>query len=117
MVEAGTEKVFRFFSDASNLQAITPGFLRFRVLTPMLIEMGAGTGTEYALSLFGLPLRWRTLITTWKPGVCFVDERESGRTPIGATRTCGREARHDDDARPGRVRDAPWAAGPEACVG
>jgi ligand-binding SRPBCC domain-containing protein len=78
LVRRPLEEVFTFFSDAGNLEALTPPFLRFRILTPLPIEMRAGTRIEYALSLFGAPIRWRTCITQWEPGVRFVDEQESG---------------------------------------
>jgi ligand-binding SRPBCC domain-containing protein len=71
-------EVFAFFADAANLEAITPSFLRFRILTPLPVEMRAGAIIEYALSLFGVPLRWRTRIAEWEPGVRFVDVQESG---------------------------------------
>jgi ligand-binding SRPBCC domain-containing protein len=71
-------EVFAFFSDASNLEALTPAFLHFRILTPMPIELRAGARLDYRLSLFGLPVRWRTRITDWQPGRRFVDEQESG---------------------------------------
>jgi len=78
VVPADAPDVFGFFSDAANLETITPPFLRFRILTPLPIPMREGARIEYALSLFGVPFRWRTRITRWEPGACFVDEQESG---------------------------------------
>jgi ligand-binding SRPBCC domain-containing protein len=71
-------EVFAFFADPSNLDALTPPFLHFRILTPMPIEMRPGVQLDYQLSLFGVPVRWRTRITDWQPGRRFVDEQESG---------------------------------------
>ncbi len=77
-VERPLDAVFAFFADAANLEAITPRFLRFRILTPTPVEMRRGARIDYALSLFGVPTRWRTRITEWEPGVRFVDEQEAG---------------------------------------
>jgi ligand-binding SRPBCC domain-containing protein len=71
-------QTFAFFGDALNLEAITPQFLHFRVLTPPPIEMHAGTLLNYRLSLFGIPFHWRTLIESWSPEDSFVDTQLSG---------------------------------------
>ena len=72
------EEVFPFFADAFNLEAITPAWLRFRVLTPAPVTMAAGTRLEYRLRLHGLPLRWLTRIEVWEPPVRFVDVQVRG---------------------------------------
>ena len=78
LVNRPLDEVFAFFSDAANLEALTPAFLRFRILTPMPLEMRAGAQLDYQISLFGAPMKWRTRITDWQPGRRFVDEQESG---------------------------------------
>lgn len=101
LVQRPLDEVFPFFADAANLEALTPSFLRFRILTPPPIAMHPGARIDYALSLFGVPLRWRTRITVWEPGVRFVDEQEKG--PYALWRhTHGFEARGDATL----VRDA-----------
>jgi ligand-binding SRPBCC domain-containing protein len=70
--------VFPFFADAFNLQAITPGWLHFQVLTPAPVTMGANTLLEYRLRLHGLPLRWLTRIEVWEPPVRFADAQVRG---------------------------------------
>lgn len=72
------EELFAFFSDAHNLQVITPAFLRFHVLTPKPIDMHAGTLIEYRLKVRGVPIRWLTKITEWEPPHRFVDEQLRG---------------------------------------
>jgi ligand-binding SRPBCC domain-containing protein len=72
------EEVFPFFADAFNLEALTPPWLKFEVLTPRPIEMRAGLRIDYRLRLRGLPLRWQSEITAWEPPCRFVDEQRRG---------------------------------------
>jgi len=71
-------EVFPFFSDARNLELLTPSWLRFEVLTPDPIEMHTGALIDYRLRLRGFPIRWRTEITAWEPPHRFVDEQIRG---------------------------------------
>ena len=72
------EDVYEFFADASNLEAITPPELKFRIVSPMPIEMRTGALIEYRLSLFGVPFSWLTEITVWEEGRRFIDRQISG---------------------------------------
>ena len=77
-VPSPIEEVFAFFSDAHNLEVLTPALLRFEVLTPAPIAMHPGTLIDYKLRLRGVPIRWRTEITQWDPPNSFVDTQLKG---------------------------------------
>jgi ligand-binding SRPBCC domain-containing protein len=72
------EDVFEFFSDARNLESITPPWLRLRVLTPRPIDMSVGTRIRYRFRVRGIPARWHSEITAWEPPLRFVDEQRCG---------------------------------------
>ena len=73
LVAAELPQVFEFFSRAANLEALTPPWLGFQMLTPGDVEMRRGTLINYRLHLHRIPIRWRTLIEVWEPGVRFLD--------------------------------------------
>lgn len=72
------DQIFAFFDRPENLQGLTPPQLRFEILTPQPIEMKQGTEIDYRIKVHGLPLRWKSLITEYEPGVQFVDEQLKG---------------------------------------
>ena len=97
VLAAPVETVFSFFSDARNLEVLTPPWLRFRVVTEGEIRMSRGTRIDYRLRLRGLPLRWRSEITAWEPPHRFVDEQL-----VGPYRSWIHEHRFGLEERPGR---------------
>lgn len=78
LVPRSLRETFEFFADAGNLQAITPPWLHFQILTPLPIAMGAGTLIDYRIRLHGIAIRWRTRICAWEPPMRFIDEQLSG---------------------------------------
>ena len=77
-IKRSLTKVFDYFSRPENLAEITPSDLNFRILTPQPLEMKQGTIIDYTITLFKIPVHWRTLITTYEPPFKFVDEQIKG---------------------------------------
>jgi ligand-binding SRPBCC domain-containing protein len=71
------DDAWRFYADPQNLEAITPPWLRFRIVSaPATLERGSHL--RYRLSLFGVPIRWLTVIDRWQPPRTFVDVQLRG---------------------------------------
>jgi ligand-binding SRPBCC domain-containing protein len=71
-------EVFDFFADATNLEKITPGALRFEIVTPSPIHLQRDTLIEYRLGLYVARFKWLTRISEWDPPNFFVDEQLRG---------------------------------------
>ena len=71
-------EVFQFFADAHNLERITPPFLNFRILTPDPIIIQAGARIDYKIGLYGIPMKWKTLLEEFVQDSYFIDTQLSG---------------------------------------
>jgi ligand-binding SRPBCC domain-containing protein len=71
------DEAFAFFADARNLERITPPWLRFQIVEAP-VELHAGARLRYRLTLFGIPIHWRTEIVEWSPPRGFVDVQRRG---------------------------------------
>ncbi|MDP9149173.1 MAG: SRPBCC family protein [Myxococcota bacterium] len=78
VVSRPRSEVFAFFSDAANLDRLTPSSLRFEIKSALPIDMRAGALIDYKIALFGVGLRWRTLIEVFEPEARFVDVQVKG---------------------------------------
>jgi ligand-binding SRPBCC domain-containing protein len=77
VVPVNIDEAFAFFADAWNLEAITPPWLGFRILSAPRM-LAKGSLLVYRLRLFGVPLRWQTEITRWRPPFGFTDVQLAG---------------------------------------
>jgi ligand-binding SRPBCC domain-containing protein len=77
------DESFQFFADPWNLEAITPTWLRFRIVRApeAIVE---GSTLCYRLRLFGVPVAWRTEIVDWSPPRAFTDLQRRGPYPLWA---------------------------------
>lgn len=78
VLEHSREALFEFFSDAFQLEQLTPQWLHFKILTPAPIQIQEGCLIDYSIRLHGIPIPWRTEITRWNPPHSFMDRQISG---------------------------------------
>ncbi len=71
-------EVFAFFSQARNLEHITPPWLRFNLVGEGPGQLSEGSLIDYRLRVHGVPVRWTSLIEVWEPGAAFVDRQLRG---------------------------------------
>jgi uncharacterized protein (TIGR01777 family) len=77
-IDRPVSEVFDFFSEAKNLERITPRFLNFKILSQTTPDIQEGTRFDYRLSLHGLPLKWKSEITEWEKNKSFKDVQIKG---------------------------------------
>ncbi len=75
---APRKNVFPFFSEAKNLEELTPPLLQFKVLKMSTAEIESGTLIDYRLKIHGVPVSWRTEILDWQPVSKFTDTQLKG---------------------------------------
>jgi ligand-binding SRPBCC domain-containing protein len=71
-------ETFRFFSDARNLERLTPRFLNFKFLSTPPAVMTPNTIIDYQVRLYGVPVHWRTRIEVVEAPHRFIDVQDSG---------------------------------------
>jgi uncharacterized protein (TIGR01777 family) len=72
------EAVVPFFAKAGNLEELTPPWLKFRITRKSSAELRAGATIDYRLRIHGVPVRWRTLISSWSLPDSFADDQLKG---------------------------------------
>lgn len=72
------KEVFDFFSEAENLNKLTPPELYFKIITPSPIIIRQGTIIDYKIKLNGISFHWKTEITVFENQKRFVDTQLKG---------------------------------------
>src|SRR6185436_7147921 len=78
IIKKNIKEVFHFFSNAANLNKLTPQKLGFKMLTPSPVKMKTGTILDYKIKLNGISFLWRSEITKWDPPNVFEDTQLKG---------------------------------------
>jgi len=71
-------EVFAFFQQPENLGRLTPPWLHFEILSASPVPMAEGTLIEYRLKVRGIPFRWSSIISDYRPPHHFVDRQVKG---------------------------------------
>lgn len=77
-VNSPLNEVFYFFSEAKNLETITPPYLNFKILKTSTADIQKGTLIDYQLKLHGIPFKWKTHIKDFQQNKMFIDEQIKG---------------------------------------
>ena len=77
-VDSPRNEVCEFFSEAKNLESITPKWLEFQVQEMSTEKIEKGSLIDYRLKIRGLPVKWRSEISEWNLPSHFVDRQVKG---------------------------------------
>jgi len=77
VVPFALDRVAAFFADPANLEKLTPGWLRLR-LVEAPDEVRVGSLLRYRAAPFGLAQIWVAEISVWEPPYRFADVQRSG---------------------------------------
>ena len=72
-VKKPLDLVFDFFNTPKNLSKVTPVFMNFSILTPEPLLMKEGSVFDYKVYIYGVPIRWQSLISDYNPPYSFTD--------------------------------------------
>jgi ligand-binding SRPBCC domain-containing protein len=78
LIPYSVTKIFGFFAQSQNLEALTPPWLNFQIITPLPIKMCTGALIDYQLKRHGFPIKWKTEIRDWELPFRFVDTQLKG---------------------------------------
>jgi ligand-binding SRPBCC domain-containing protein len=72
------DEVFSFFERPENLEAITPPWLHFKMITPTPVHIKQGSIFDYTMRVRGISMHWASLVTEYNPPHSFVDQQIRG---------------------------------------
>jgi ligand-binding SRPBCC domain-containing protein len=79
IIPASLQKIWEYFCDPKNLNAITPPDMNFEILQGADVKMYVGQLIEYRVEFVrGIRSRWLTEIAHVRAGEYFVDEQRVG---------------------------------------
>ncbi len=71
-------EIFPFFEKPENLGEITPTWINFKINGNKKMKMQENAEFNYTIKMYGIPIRWKTLITKYEPPYLFVDVQKKG---------------------------------------
>lgn len=77
-IDRDKDEVFSFFSQAGNLEKITPDDMKFQMTQMNTPTIQKGSLIDYSLKVHGLPMKWKTEIKDYVEGSFFIDDQLKG---------------------------------------